>query len=85
VQQHAAVAAPPPPPAPSAPALPFRYFGKLTQDGKTEVYVMRGDELVSIAAGRNIDDEYRVESISDTAIGFTYLPLKAKQSLEFAG
>jgi hypothetical protein len=74
-----------PPPAPSAPALPFRYFGKLIEKGKTEVYVMRGDELISIAAGRQVDNEYRVDSISDTAIGFTYLPLKTKQSMELPG
>jgi hypothetical protein len=74
-----------PPPAPSAPALPFRYFGKLTEKGKTEVYVMRGDELISIAAGSRLDNEYRVDGISDTAIEFTYLPLKTKQSMELPG
>jgi hypothetical protein len=71
-----------PPPPPSAPQLPFRYFGKLTQAGKTEVYVMRGDDLISIAAGSKIDNEYRVERITDTAIAFTYLPMKTQQSLE---
>lgn len=80
-QQQAEV----PPPAPSAPALPFKYFGKLTQHGKTEVYVMRGDELLAVAAGEKIDNEYKVESISDTAIGFTYLPLKTRQNLELPG
>jgi hypothetical protein len=80
-QQEAAA----PPPAPSAPALPFRYFGKLIEKGKTEVYVMRGDELISIAAGSQLDNEYRVEGISDTAIEFTYLPLKTRQSMELPG
>lgn len=73
------------PPAPSAPALPFRYFGKLTEKGKTEVYVMRGEELISIAAGSQLDNEYRVDGISDTAIDFTYLPLKTRQSMELPG
>jgi hypothetical protein len=80
-QQEAAA----PPPAPSAPALPFRYFGKLTEKGKTEVYVMRGDELISIAAGSQLDNEYRVDGITDTAIEFTYLPLKTRQSMELPG
>lgn len=71
-----------PPPPPSAPQLPFRYFGKLTQAGKTEVYVMRGDELISVAAGSRIDNEYRVDRITETAIAFTYLPMKTRQSLE---
>jgi hypothetical protein len=81
--------APPPRPAraaaaekPSAPPLPFTYVGRLTQDGVTEVFVTRGDELISVAAGRSIDAEYRVDSISASRIAFTYLPLKTKQSLE---
>jgi hypothetical protein len=65
-----------------APALPFSYFGRLTQNGTTEVFVMRGDELISIAAGRNIDAEYRVEAITPSVIRFTYLPLNTRQTLE---
>lgn len=84
--------APPPRPAqaaaaepPSAPSLPFTYVGRLTQDGVTEVFVTRGDELISVAAGRNIDAEYRVDAISESRIAFTYLPLKTRQSLELDG
>jgi hypothetical protein len=67
--------------APSAPPLPFRYFGKLIEKGKLEVFVMKGDEVLSIAAGQKIDD-YRVDGITDTAISFTYLPLKTRQTLD---
>jgi hypothetical protein len=66
---------------PTAPALPFRYFGRLTENGKTDVFVMRGDELLTISAGQKIGD-YRVEQIADAAISFTYLPLKMKQTLD---
>jgi len=76
-QQAAAV-----PAAPAAPPLPFRYFGRLTENGKTEVFVMRGDELISVAPGRKIDAQYRVDSIGEQAIAFTYLPMKLKQSME---
>jgi hypothetical protein len=72
------------PAAPSAPALPFTYFGKLIENGKTEVFVMRGDELISIAVGQKIDGEYRVDAITESSIVFTYLPLKAKLSIELA-
>lgn len=68
--------------APSAPPLPFRYFGKLIENGKLEVFVMRGDDVLSIAAGQKIDAEYRVDRISDTAIRFTYLPLKLQQTMD---
>lgn len=84
--------APPPAPAaahasaapqpPSAPPLPFIYAGKVTQDGRTEVYITRNDELISIAPGENIDAQYRVDAISASSIRFTYLPLKTVQSLE---
>jgi len=78
-------AAPQEAPAPQgAPPLPFTYAGWLTQDGKTEVYVLRGDELIAIAAGRKIDAQYRVDSITESSIRFTYLPMKTRQSLERA-
>jgi hypothetical protein len=66
---------------PSAPPLPFKYFGKLTENGRTEVYVMRGDELLTVAAGQNIG-EYRVDQVTEASIAFTYLPLKTKQTME---
>jgi len=68
-------------PKPTAPPLPFRFFGRLTENGKTEVYVLRGDELLTIAPGQNIG-EYRVEQIEQKSIAFTYLPLKTRQTLD---
>ena len=69
------------PAAPVVPPLPFRYFGRLTENGKTEVFVMRGDELLALAPGQTIG-EYRVEQIADASISFTYLPMKTKQTLD---
>jgi hypothetical protein len=63
------------------PPLPFTYAGWMTQDGKTEIFVARGDELISIEVGQKIE-QYRVDSISDERIAFTYLPMKKRQSLE---
>ncbi|MFL6566294.1 MAG: hypothetical protein ACJ8G5_15270 [Burkholderiales bacterium] len=71
-----------PPQPPSAPPLPFVYAGKVTQDGRTEVYVTRDDNLISVAPGESIDGEYRVDAVSASSIRFTYLPLKTVQSLE---
>lgn len=70
------------PAKPVAPALPFQYFGRLTEKGKTEVFVLRGDELLSIEPGQRLG-EYRVDSIGDKGIAFTYLPLKTTQRLDF--
>ena len=66
---------------PVAPPLPFQYFGRLTENGKTEVFVMRGEELIAIAAGQKIGD-YKVEQVAEASISFTYLPLKMKQTLD---
>jgi hypothetical protein len=66
---------------PAAPALPFRYFGKLIENGKTEVFVMRGDDLVAVAPGQTLG-EYRVDQVDSRSISFTYLPLKTRQTLE---
>jgi hypothetical protein len=69
------------PAKPVVPPLPFRYFGRLTEQGKTEIFVMRGEELLSIAAGQKVGD-YRVDRVTDSSISFTYLPLKMKQTLD---
>jgi hypothetical protein len=66
---------------PVAPPLPFRYFGRLTQNGKTEVFVMQGDDLIAIADGQKIGD-YRVDQVAQGSISFTYLPMKTKQTLD---
>ena len=66
---------------PVAPPLPFQYFGRLTENGKTEVFVTRGEELIAVAAGQRIGD-YKVEQVADTSISFTYLPMKMRQTLD---
>jgi len=65
----------------AAPPLPFTYVGWVSQDGKTEVYVLRGEELISVEAGQKIEPDYRVDSITEENIRFTYLPMKTRQVL----
>ncbi|HKA42620.1 MAG TPA: hypothetical protein VKF40_11570 [Burkholderiales bacterium] len=78
----AAAPPPPPPPPPQAPPLPYRYMGRLTEDGQTTVYLMRGDAAVVARAGETLDGSYRLERIADEAVEFTYLPLKQRQTLQ---
>ncbi|HEY1287954.1 MAG TPA: hypothetical protein VGF58_06470 [Burkholderiales bacterium] len=63
------------------PPLPFTYIGWVSQDGKTDVYVQRGEELISIEAGQMIEPDYRVDAITEESIRFTYLPMKKRQEL----
>jgi len=65
---------------PTVPPLPFRYIGKMLDGDKLAVFLMNGNESMAVAAGDRIGD-YRVEKVTDAEIVFTYLPMKAKQSL----
>ncbi len=65
---------------PTAPPLPFRYLGKMIEDGKLNVFLARGDESLAVTAGQRVG-EYRVDRITEREVLFTYLPLKTKQSL----
>jgi Tfp pilus assembly protein PilP len=65
---------------PEAPPLPFRYLGKLIEDGKLSVFLANGAESVTAVAGQRIGD-YRVDKVTESEVQFTYLPLKTKQSL----
>ena len=73
-------AAPAQPEKPVAPPLPFRYLGRMLEDGKLNVFLARGEESLSVRAGSRIG-EYRVDKVTDSEVVFTYLPLKTKQSL----
>jgi hypothetical protein len=66
---------------PTAPPLPFKYFGRLTENGKSEIFVMRDQDLLTVVPGLNLGD-YRVDQVGENQISFTYLPLKTKQTLD---
>ena len=78
--EPAAAEAPAQPPA--APPLPFRYVGKMIEDGKLAVFLSRGDDSYSVHSGQKIDAQYRVDKVSRTQVVFTYLPLKTRQTLD---
>jgi Tfp pilus assembly protein PilP len=65
---------------PTVPPLPFRYIGKMQDGDKLAVFLMNGNDSLAVAAGDRIGD-YRVEKVTDAEIVFTYLPMKAKQTL----
>lgn len=80
-------ALPPPPPVvaeaprPSAPPLPFKYMGRLNGDHVNAVFVTHENRVLTIESGEQIEGNYRVESIGETEIVFTYLPLAERQVL----
>jgi len=63
-----------------APALPFKYIGRVVDGDKLAVFLQNGNESYSVTEGERVGD-YRVDKISDAEIRFTYLPMKTKQTL----
>jgi Tfp pilus assembly protein PilP len=63
----------------------FKYLGKVTEGDETRVFLAFAERNYVVKAGENIDNQYRVDAVTDHAITFTYLPLGAKQILSTAG
>ena len=66
----------------SAPTLPFRYLGKAIEDGKLTVFLMKGNDSYAVHSKQALDEQYRVDKVTETEVVFTYLPLKQKQTLD---
>jgi hypothetical protein len=69
----------PPPPAP--PPLPFKYLGKLIEDGGTQVFLEQGGRGLTAKTGEVIGGIYRVGEITATQMTLVYLPLDMEQQL----
>jgi hypothetical protein len=72
---------PQPAPPPMAPPLPFKFVGKLVQEGRLSILLAKGDSVIPVKEGETLDGTYRIESITDTQITLVYLPLAQKQTL----
>ena len=66
---------------PREPPLPFKYLGKVIDDGKRSVFLMAGDAYYSVQQGETVIKQYRVDRITDAAVTFTYLPTGTHQVL----
>jgi hypothetical protein len=69
------------PEPPRAPPLPFRFFGRMVENGTTVVFLDRQDDVFAVKEGDTIGGTYRVEEISGSEIVLTYLPLRQRQKL----
>jgi len=68
-------------PPPSPPPLPFTFFGKVVDEQGVQVLLARGDRVLTIAVGQEIDKTYRLESYQNGILTFLYIPLDMKQTL----
>lgn len=73
--------------APVAPPMPFTFVGMLERDAaKPSAFLAKGEALLIVSAGDVLDNgAYRIDSLSDTEIVMTFLPLNTQQSLTVSG
>lgn len=82
---------PPPPPAavapappPRAPALPYRYLGRMEEDGRVIAFLAEGAQLQPrVVRQGDLLPNYRVDEITSLGMRLTYLPLNETQRLLF--
>ncbi|MFT3819939.1 MAG: hypothetical protein QM750_20385 [Rubrivivax sp.] len=79
----AARAAAGPPPAPAAPPLPFSYLGRWQEQGRSAVFLWRGDRSVKVLGPGPLDADYAVERLEPRRLLLRYLPLNQLQELSF--
>jgi len=70
------------PPAPVTPSLPFRFAGRLYQNGGIQTYLARGDDVFPVNVGDALQGGYRVESIGDEKVTLVYLATNTRQDVE---
>ena len=68
-------------PPPMAPPLPFRYQGRLADADGITVFLTQGDRMLVARAGDLLGNQYRVESVSASAVTFIFEPLMQRQTL----
>ena len=82
---------PPPPPAaaapappPRAPELPYRYLGRMEEDGRVIAFLAEGTQQVPrVVRQGDLLPNYRVDEITPLGMRLTYLPLNEPQRLLF--
>jgi len=65
----------------AVPPMPYRFAGKLLQEGRLQIFLAKDDVVVPVREGDTLDGTYRVESIGEAQITLMYLPLKHKEAI----
>ncbi|CAK15622.1 hypothetical protein [Pseudomonas entomophila] len=67
--------------APTAPALPFQFVGRLGDRDDLQVFLQNGEKLYVVRQGDVIEDTYRLDRVSASELSLVYLPLHQPQTL----
>lgn len=64
-----------------APALPFQFLGRYSDDGKTAYFLQMDGQNLLARPGERVTDQYLLEAVEGNRLIFIYLPLNQKQIL----
>jgi len=67
--------------APTAPALPFQFVGRMGDRDDLQIFLQSGEKLYVVRKGDVIDSTYRLDSVSANELDLVYLPLHQSQTL----
>ncbi|MBO2923187.1 hypothetical protein J5H75_15885 [Pseudomonas asiatica] len=67
--------------APTAPALPFQFIGRIGDRDDLQIFLQSGEKLYVVRQGDVIEDTYRLERVSASELHLVYLPLHQSQTL----
>lgn len=81
VTEQPVIAAPVVVAAPTAPALPFQFVGRLGDRDDLQVFLQSGEKLYVVRQGDVIEDTYRLDRVSANELDLVYLPLHQSQTL----
>jgi hypothetical protein len=57
----------------------------MVEDGRTTLFLLSGEEPITIRQGEKLANQWRVDGVTDHEVLLTYLPLKKKQVLSREG
>lgn len=78
----AAAAMAPPPPPPQAPALPYRFVGKLEEGGQWRLFLGRDDSAFVVREGDTLEAAWRVARIAPPQAVIQHLPTGQDRNLD---
>ncbi|MFF5867810.1 hypothetical protein [Pseudomonas sp. NPDC012596] len=67
--------------APTAPALPFQFIGRIGDRDDLQIFLQSGEKLYVVRQGDVIEDTYRLDRVSANELDLVYLPLHQSQTL----
>ncbi|WP_292840609.1 hypothetical protein [Methylotenera sp.] len=69
-------------PTPAAPAIPFKYIGKIFGDDEYQVFVGFNGKNFVVKEGDIVQQTYKIEKISPPMMTLTYIPMNVLQSMQ---